>query len=89
MVFDPASIALSIGTSIAKKAILGGGKSAQPRMSVPQLKQFSALTNFSSRSAPAVATSARTNFQVQMATLKSGQAFSSKIQRKLAERGLG
>ena len=54
MVFDPASIALSIGTSIAKKAILGGGKSAQPRMSVPQLKQFS-----------------------------------SKIQRKLAERGLG
>ena len=88
MVFDPASIALSIGTSIAKKAILGKGKSAQPRMSVPQLKQFSALTNFSSRSAPAVATSARTNIAVQMATLKTGQGFSSKFQRKLSDRGL-
>ena len=88
MVFDPASIALSIGTSIAKKAILGKGKSAQPRMSVPQLKQFSALTNFSSRSAPAVATSARTNTAVQMAILKTGQGFSSKFQRKLSDRGL-
>ena len=88
MVFDPASIALSIGTSIAKKAILGKGKSAQPRMSVPQLKQFSALTNFSSRSAPAVSTSARTNIAVQMATLKTGQGFSSKFQRKLSDRGL-
>ena len=89
MVFNPASIAFSIGTSIAKKALAGGGKSSQPRMSVPQLKQISALTNLSSKSSPAVATSARTNLQVQMATLKTGQAFSSQIQRKLADRGLG
>ena len=88
MVFDPASIAVSIGTSLAKKALFGGSKSSIPQMRVPQYRPISSIPRFSARGAPAVSQSARTNTAVQMAILKTGQGFSSKFQRKLSDRGL-